>query len=80
MADQQELVAKKLLGAAIDKSVSERLGTYMQEVRGLTKRSMTGVEVEEAGFMVLGMIEESCKKFCAKMRERLEAAQAGKRI
>jgi hypothetical protein len=70
MADQQHL-SERLLGAAIQKSVSEKLGSLGHDISELTK-GMTPADAKAAKLMILEMVRTACGDFYLKMKARIE--------
>ena len=70
MADHHpQYIPERLLQMAVEKQVSERLGTIGRE---LTK-GMTEADAKEAKLMILEMVRNACGEFYTKMKTRIES-------
>jgi len=65
------LIPKKLLLAAMEKSVSERLGGIFRDLGEHTK-GMSEADAKEAKLMLIDMVEVAATNFCRKMKLRVE--------
>lgn len=75
MADHHpQHIPERLLRAAVEKSVSEKLGSVGRELGELTK-GMTEADAKEAKLMVLEMVRSACGVFYAKMKARIESKE-----
>ncbi len=70
-----QFLPDRLLQAAIERSVSEKLGTLFRELGELTK-SMTTADAKEAKLMILEMVRNSSGEFYTKMMARIERQEA----
>jgi hypothetical protein len=73
MADQQHL-SERMLSAAIQKQVSEKLGSLCRETGEFTK-GMTEEDAKSAKLMILEMVRNSCGEFYTKMKARVESGK-----
>ena len=62
---------ERLLQAAINKSVSEKLGTLLNELGAFTK-GMSTADSKAAKLMVLEMMRDACGEFHVKMQFRID--------
>lgn len=65
-------ISERLLQRAVNKMVSERLGTIGRDLGELTK-GMTDTDAKEAKLMVLEMVRAACGDFYTKMKTRIES-------
>lgn len=65
-------IQEKLMQAAIDKAVSEKLGVLLQELNAFTK-DMLPIEGTAARLMLLAMMRNSSETFYAKVQTRISS-------
>jgi len=67
-----QYIPERLLQAAINKQVSEKLGSLGSEIGEFTK-GMTEADAMEAKLMVLEMVRNAFGEFYTKMKARIES-------
>jgi len=70
-----EHIPEAILARAIEKSVSEKLGTLTREMGEFTK-GMSGEDAGRARFLLLALTEQAAESFFSKMRERLNKKES----
>jgi len=73
MADHHpQHLLERLLQAAVERSLSEKLGGLFRELGDFTK-GMTEADAQEAKLMILEMVRTASGEFYTKMKARIES-------